>query len=220
MKKNEIEDTIKRYNRRLQEYGYSPKTLGWTSGKQEVRFRILSEIGDLHNSTILDVGCGFGDLFGYLISEGYTIHYTGIDINKNLVDFGRVLYPEADFIVGDFATTPFREQVFDWIVASGPFNFKISDNERFISKTLKKMFHHSRKGVAADFLSSYVDYQHPDAFHCDPGRVLYFCKTKLSKRIALRHDYMPYEFCIYIYKNDEINSRNAFSELDACKFEK
>jgi len=214
MRKSEIEDTVARYNKRLQEFGYSPKTLGWTSGKQEIRFRILSEIGELNNSSILDVGCGFGDLFGYLVSKGHKIKYTGIDINKNLIDIGSKLYPSAHFIVDDFASIRLEQQSYDWIVASGPFNFRLTDNYRFISKTLKKMFRYSIKGIAADFLSSYSDYQNPDAFHCNPEILFHFCKTKLSRRVALRHDYMPYEFCIYIYKNDEINNRNAFSAFD------
>ena len=60
---------IQRYSENLQKYGYSPKTLEWFKNRQDIRFKALSEMGDLNNCSILDVGCGFGDLYGFLIKK-------------------------------------------------------------------------------------------------------------------------------------------------------
>lgn len=79
---------------------------------------------------------------------------------------------------------------------------------------LMKMFELCNKGVAANFVSSYVDFRNENLYYAKPEEIFSFCKT-LSRRMVLRHDYMPFEFCIYIYKDDRINNkRNVFGEFD------
>lgn len=201
---------IERYNERLKKYGYDPRTLGWLKGRQPIRFKILSEIGDLSNCSILDVGCGFGDLYGFLMKKGLTIEYTGVDINPNLIEIARNIYPHAQFEVKDFLEGNKGE--FDWVFSSGFFNFRLPDNKSFIRTMLKKMFEMCKKGIAADFLSSYVEFRNEDAYYTCPEDVFTFCRT-LSRRVTLRHDYMPFEFCIYVYRNDQINERNVFRDF-------
>ena len=77
-----------------------------------------------------------------------------------------------------------------------------------IEDMLKRLFELSKKGVACDFMSSRVDYQHPGSFHMEPERALSLAAS-LSKRVVLRHDYMPYEFCLYVYKDDEIDPSSS-----------
>ena len=201
---------IERYNKRLKEYGYDPRTLGWLKGRQPIRFKILSEIGDLSGCSILDVGCGFGDLYGFLTKKGLPIEYTGVDINPNLIKIARNIYPHAQFEVKDFQESGMGE--FDWVFSSGVFNFRLPDNESFIHTMLEKMFEMCKKGIAADFLSSYVEFRNEDAYYAYPEDVFRFCKT-LSRRVTLRHDYMPFEFCTYIYKDDGIDERNVFADF-------
>ena len=215
MKDEEKRATLDRYNERLKQYGYNPKTLGWLKGKQEIRFQVLLEIGSLVNCSILDVGCGFGDLYGFLVNNGIKIQYTGVDINQNLLEIGKELYPTASFKVMDFDTESLEKE-FDWVFASGIFNFKLEDNESFIKNMLSKMFSISKKGVAVDFMSSYVDYQNEGSYHAIPGEIFSYCK-QLSRRVTLRHDYMPFEFCVYIYKNDQFNKRTVFNEYELKK---
>ena len=59
------ESYLKRYDQRLEIYGYDPRALGWGGGKerQRLRFRKLFEISrfiDKKITSVLDVGCGFG----------------------------------------------------------------------------------------------------------------------------------------------------------------
>jgi len=212
MKEEEKRAIIKRYNERLKKYGYDPRTLGWFKNRQPIRFKVLSEIGELNNCSILDVGCGFGDLYGFLLEKGLNVKYTGYDINPNLIKIAREVYPEARFEVKDIEEEEVNER-FDWVFSSGVFNFKTSCNEVFIQTMLRRMFQICRKGVAADFMSTYVDFKKEEIYYARPEDIFSFCKT-LSKRVALRHDYMPFEFCVYIYKNDSINERNVFTEYD------
>ena len=43
-------------------------------------FDVLTQIGIVDGSSVLDVGCGFADYFDYANELGINIHYTGIDI--------------------------------------------------------------------------------------------------------------------------------------------
>jgi len=203
MMDNDKNKVIQRYNERLEKYGDDPKTLGWFKGRQPLRFKILAEIGILDGSSVLDVGCGFGDLFNFLRNLGINVNYTGIDINPDIIKLAREKNPELRFEVLDFD----KEEIdgkFDWVVSSGIFNYKLTDNARFTRNMLEKMFLKAEKGIAADFMSTHVDYQEEETNYTDPEEIFKFCKG-LSKRVVLRHDYLPFEFCIYVYKNDVLD---------------
>lgn len=71
------------YGEKLKTYCHDTRSLGWIPGARKVRFEALTSIGDLNNSSVLDVGCGFGDLYGYLVGRGIKVDYTGVDINPD-----------------------------------------------------------------------------------------------------------------------------------------
>jgi len=191
-----------RYNNRLMVYGYDSRSLGWGGGKerQNLRFKILTEIGIDPQSSILDVGCGFCDLYGYLKSSGWKGQYLGVDINSSLLDFGRKIYPDVIAKEIDILATDIPQK-FDWVFSSGIFNAKLykTDNIGHISAMLEKMYSLCLKGVASDFMSTFVDFQHPDAFHADPCDIIKIVKT-FCRPLSIRMDYLPYEYMVYIYK--------------------
>ncbi len=201
-----------RYSERLKQFGYDPRTLGWSKNKEYIRYRILSEIGRFEDCSVLDVGCGFGDFLKYLKQHGINVRYSGVDLNPDLIAVARDKHPDGTFYVGDFEDEAFEKE-YDWIVTSGIFNFKLEDNYEFIASVLGRMFQKSLKGFAADFLSSSADLQDPHLFYAEPEKIFSICK-KFSRRIILRADYMPFENCIYCYKNDAFNERTVFSEYD------
>jgi trans-aconitate methyltransferase len=198
---------IESYNKSLETYGYDPRSLQ-VKDRQELRYRILSEIGNLSDCSILDVGCGFGDFGEFLVKRGMKVRYTGFDINPNLVRVGRQAHPNARLEVRDIETDKMDER-FDWVFESGIFNNKISDNEAWVKNMLRKMFELCDKGVAANFMSSYVDFKMDYSHHASPEEIFSYCKT-LSRRVLLRHDYMPFEFAVYVYKDDRISEDNVF----------
>ena len=201
---------IQEYNDRLKKFGHDPRSLGWSKGRQPIRFKILTEIGDLNNCSILDIGCGFGDLYDFLKGQGLRINYTGYDINPNFIAIAKETHPDVHFEIKDIQENDVKES-FDWIICSGLFEFNIPEVNTFVENMLRTMHKISKKGVAVDFISDYVDHKNPSAFHANPETVFSICKS-ISKRVSLRHDYMPYEFCIYLYKNDSIDEKNVFTE--------
>ena len=213
MKEDDKKAYIERYKARFEQYGYDPRTLGWFKGRQKLRFYILTSISNTDNCSILDLGCGFADLYDYLVESGWHGKYTGYDIVPKLIEVAKERHPELDLQVRDILTDPFTEN-FDYVFASGVFNARISENnESYLGDMLAKMVEVANIGVAVDFMSTYVDFQQEIAYHAEPAVIFNMCK-KLSKRVTLRHDYMPYEFAVYIYRDDNVSEgKNVFTDF-------
>ncbi len=203
-----------RYEQRLKKYGYSPKALGWgKNGRENIRFKILTQVGICKDSSILDVGCGFGDYSKYLRSNYWKGRYLGVDITESLLEIARKQFVDINVKKLDILESEI-EQKYDFVVGSGIFNAKLhhEDNNKYIEKMLSKMYDIANYGVAVDFMSSYVDFQHKDAFHASPENIFTFGRT-LTNRLTIRNDYMPFEFALYLYKENKVNGNNAFRNI-------
>ena len=209
----------RRYRKRLDQYGHDPRTLGWASGKQEQRFKALTSFCDLQSlASILDVGCGFGDLYPFLLEHGFKGTYTGVDFMGDLIEVGRAAYPGAEFMVADFSEFQ-AGQTFDLVLASGIFNARLEgeDHWGYVTRTLEKMFDCCRVAAAADFLSAYVDYEREDLYYTSPEGVFGFAKT-LTRRVAMNHAYLPFEFALCLFKDDRIAEQATFYPLPSGSF--
>lgn len=198
-------ETIKRYTERYLEFGYSPKSLGWNKGKQDIRFDVLTSQYDCRGKTILDIGCGFGDLNNSLrtrFQDDYS--YIGIDLVPDLIKEAQSRYIDhrIKFIEGNFLEVELDE-IPDFAIASGIFNHKLKDGNNYevIEATMRKAFSLSRDGFAFDFLTDRVDFTLSHTFHSDPGKILSLA-LQLSRNVVLRNDYMPFEFSIFVFKDD------------------
>lgn len=201
-------ETIKRYSERFIQHGHSPLSLGWNKGKQSVRFDILTSQINLRGKTILDFGCGFGDLNKTLISHyGNNYNYIGLDIVPCLLDAARNSYPQDNIKFEESDLLNFKpKSSIDVVISSGVFNHKYSsytekEQYSYIFSNLKCALNLAKVGIAFDFLSSKVDFRHQHTFHADPVVILDYMYS-LSRNIIIRNDYMPFEFAMLCMKND------------------
>lgn len=206
------QETIERYSSRYQKFGYSPKSLGWDKGKQDVRFEILTSQYDFSEKSVLDIGCGFGDL-NKTLNEKYAHNYSylGVDLVPDLVNEARKQYvgDNIDFRTGDFLDISF-ENTFDFVIASGIFNHRLNNvnNYDLIEAAIIKALSLSNDGLAFDFLSDKVDYQLEHTFHSSPEKILSIA-YKYSRNIVIRNDYMPFEFALFIFKDDSFSMEDT-----------
>lgn len=205
MNKEDIQNNIERYNERFKNFGYSPRTLGWGKVKQDIRFDVLTSSYNCSDKTILDIGCGFGDLNKTLSKKFQNYNYIGCDLCKNLIEEGKKHFPNSKFYIGDFLTLDINENI-DWAVASGTFNhiFEHGDNYEFIKDVMIKTFDMVNDGFAFDFISDKVDYKDEHLFYSSPEKVLSYA-YELSRNVILRSDYVPFEFSLIVFKDDSFD---------------
>lgn len=203
MNEKDKTEIIKRYDGRLKKFGITAETLSvGNEVRRNIRYQVLTEIGNLEGKKILDLGCGFGDLIGFLRDKDINCDYTGYDINPKLIEIARKKNPSYKFEVVDIFIESFPK--FDYILSSSSFNnkLKFEDNNKFIEKILKVSYEHAVEGVAIDFLTSYVDFKkdHTYIYHHKPEKIFSIAK-KFTRRVCLRHDYPLFEFCVYLFKD-------------------
>ena len=211
-------DICGHYQTLYEKYGYDERALGWSKHKQMLRFEQLFKHMDIKQGcSILDVGCGFGDLCMYLnthFGEGNYSYY-GIDIMESSISeaqkhYGHqndTLFEKANILDDSFSVRA------DYVVSSGMFGFQLYDsfdrNCDYIREVVKKSLNLCRKGVAFDFLSDKVDYRAGNyQFHAPPEKMVEIAYS-LSRRIILDNSAMPFEFTLSIFKDDSFNTENT-----------
>lgn len=168
------------------------KSLGWGSEfSQKIRFKILLEINNLTlKDSILDVGCGHGDL-----SE-YCENYIGIDMREKAIKSAKIKYPNKNFIICGVDQI---DKKFDWVISSGIFCFKENwENNTF--EVLSKMFEKSNKGVSCNFLSDQLIAQDDEMKYTNVYEI-YSIINKITKKFVIRHDYLDNDITVYMYKD-------------------
>jgi len=86
--------------------------------------------------SILDYGCGYGVLLGYLDENFQNYDYTGYDSSKAMIEQAKKLYPDSKWIfnIDDLMKV-------DFLIASGVFNVKMNysdtDWTQYVLETLK-----------------------------------------------------------------------------------
>jgi SAM-dependent methyltransferase len=177
-------------------HGDSFRAVDWGSPEsQKKRFEVLLGAMDFRFSAILDVGCGVGHLAGYLNENCFRGSYMGIDLVPEMVKKARSLHVGMEFkVAGALRDLDGFEP--DLVVASGLFAFA---DFRRLKDTIRDFFPLARHALTFNSLSSWKLPTGQNEFHADPVETLQFCSS-LSKRVVLRHDYLPHDFSIYLYK--------------------
>ena len=187
---------LERYTKRLAELGPAPEALGWTRNRHVLRYHVLLDQWKPTTERVLDFGCGFGDMYAYCRDRFPHVRYEGLDLNDQLIAAGRARYPDAKLSARNVLRDGLDGR-WDLIVASGVFNYKLSDNWAFVRQMFDMFAANADMGFAANFLSNRVDYELDHTFHADPVQVLELA-YRYSNRVVLRNDYMPFEFTVYV----------------------
>ncbi|MFZ5932638.1 MAG: class I SAM-dependent methyltransferase [Patescibacteria group bacterium] len=190
------------YEREFARHGFSFRSLKWNS-KSGMRLRHEELITDLtlEDKSILDVGCGFGDIIEVLKERSKDFSYTGIDMVSAFVEEARKRYPNFRFIVGDYFNEPLEES-FDIILSSGVLNSNFPEPMRYRKLMIKTMFGHCRYAVAFDMAGGYPPPQNrarSKIYYADSLEILKYCLS-LTKRVILRQHYYPKDFTLILFK--------------------
>ena len=193
--------TAELYNARFLKYGRDIQTVGWgDSSTQRLRFDLLFRGLDPTGKTILDVGCGLGDLVPYLNEKtSGDFQYYGIDIAESLLSSASEVYRDIhiNFLHTDLFSMP--DVNADISVLSGALSFKTKGIEQYAFQMMEKMFDVSNEGISMNFLTKNVDYETDKNQHYAPGEMVSKA-SELSRNFNLFHDYPLYEFTIQVLR--------------------
>jgi SAM-dependent methyltransferase len=180
-------------------FGNDWRALGWQSRQTQYRrFAVLTEVGPLEHTSVLDVGCGLGDLYDYLRQQRIPVTYTGYDLLPEMVERARRRFPKLHFEVRD-VLQGLGEARFDYILSSGAFNVNFGANLPAVQRVIRQMVDHCRHGVAINFLKRSPGASNDPIFqYYDPQEMLAWCRT-ICAHTRLREGYLPNDFTLYLF---------------------
>jgi cyclopropane fatty-acyl-phospholipid synthase-like methyltransferase len=191
--------TVEYFEELLAKHGDSPQALDWSFSGQHERFKVLWEAGVQPQHSVLDVGCGLGHFADYLTERGHTGQYEGVDASEKLLDAARARRPDRYFSKIGLLWLNGKQELpaFDFIVSSGMLNVRPCDGH--MRTLIERCFAVARVGCAINMLSARAPEQRRDRFYYAPSQVLTDA-LKLTSKVTLRHDYLPNDFTICLYK--------------------
>jgi len=199
----EINRILKHYNKNIYKNASSNfSKVGWNSSFGQIkRFKIMLDIGVRNNDSIIDYGCGFGDLLKYMKKHAQykNVKYFGVDINNDFINEAKNKYGDNSFSV--IKSYKDINETFDWFLASGVFTVYTSNVDMY--KTIDHFYKLVRKGISFNLLNGCDD---KDDFSgdlnirgYDKDRIYTYFKDKY-KKVDVIDVFNSYEFNIYIYK--------------------
>ncbi len=172
--------------------------LGWEDQQaQEQRFEVLCRIGNLNHHSVMDIGCGHGDLRGFLSHHFPDARYFGIEQIPELLDIAAAKYahiPETLFFQGDFTTAELP--VTDYILVSGTLNYH-NTAPLYVPRMIEKLYNNCRIALGFNLLS-YADPAQGLIVSYKPAFIEEYCR-QLSSRVVLTNDYRPNDYTLFMY---------------------
>lgn len=204
-----MKSLIASYQKRLRRYGASPRALKWRNkGAAHQRYRHLTGELNFEGKSVLDVGCGFGDVIWFIQRRAENFDYTGIDIVPEFIKEARKRYPEYKFVAGDYFAEPL-ESDFDIVLCSGALNSNVpnntgivEDNMAWRKEAILTMWNHTKRALAFNMAGSHPQPQNGSGnktWYADSLEVLKYCLT-LSRKVILLHHYHATDFTIILFK--------------------
>lgn len=211
-----------KYRLAFEKYGESPKSLLWGAGKADRRkiryYELLKHFNLSNRQALLDVGCGFGDLYQFCKDYfNINLDYTGIDYCTEFVETAKRRYSDqCTLIQGDFLGAEDLGQ-YDYCVTSGIFNISNSNDDNaesgYLYSVVRKMFESCSIAVSFNFVTDKVNYKNTGVSYYSPARILDFCYS-LSRNIVFDNSCMPFEATVTVFKDDSFNKERVFKSFE------
>ncbi|MBN1890401.1 MAG: class I SAM-dependent methyltransferase [Thermoflexales bacterium] len=196
-------DTLHTIYTGLQSQACPASRVGYEDALQQaLYFEILTAIGISPTASVLDVGCGHGDLYAYLSTRGYRGRYTGLDMMPHLIKEARQRFHGVEFRVGDITAADLDPC--DYALASGPFDYRTPNSLERWQLAIRRMFELARCGIAWNGLVT-VPEGYAGLWAQPLPAVLELC-AGLSPYYSLRCDYDPPHLSAYVYKREHFYS--------------
>jgi SAM-dependent methyltransferase len=146
------------YRRSLERHGHTAEGVQWNSThSQHARFEILRQFlpEDLSTLTLADAGCGLGDFYSFLDTQGSRPdRYVGLDVVEPMVEAAR-LRTGCEILLLDILQEPLPQA--DYYVCSGAMNTLTREETRAF---IERCFMASTRGFVFNLLLGQDSSQH------------------------------------------------------------
>ena len=154
-----------------------------------------------NNSSVLDVGCGQGDLYRFGKNRGLGWDYTGIDISPLMAEASKCKFGMAKFLCGDFLTSKVDQH--DHVVALGTFSLKQEKPYEYLTRNLKGCYDMCRRSAFATILikgAKFVD-EGPKStlFYYEPQKVFEIAMS-ITPHIVMDTESLGCEVALCMYQ--------------------
>lgn len=199
---NQAQITLKHYQKNFEKFGVDAKSLSWSSkGAAHQRYRAIWKEIDFNGKSVLDVGCGFGEMAKFLLKRYKNVRYTGVDIVPEFVAQAKKDHPYFEFLELDYFNNPLPDK-FDVVMASGTLNSNLGKaNMSFRKKAIRTMFEHAKKVCVFNMLGGHPQpetLKNSNVWYADSLEILDYCMS-LTRRVVFRANYHPKDFTIFMY---------------------
>ena len=179
------------YKKSYNKYGVSAQGVHWNSKESQfVRFQIITNfIKNIEDTSIVDIGCGFGDYLIFLEKQNIKIkNYIGLDCEEFMISIASQKHKTNSFLLCDILVDEIP--MGDYLICSGSLNL-LSKRKFFLA--IKKGFEASKKGFVFNFLTQ-------DSFQkISSIEVHNYCKT-LTNKIFIEDNYLRNDSTILLEK--------------------
>lgn len=198
----------KHYENCFEKYGDSHLGVDWPNQEDVfTRYNVMLDLiqDKSENISLLDFGCGAGHLYEYIIKEGlFRINYSGLDVSQKFIDLCLKKYPDVKFLCADILEDSEKLPIVDYTIMNGVFTEKLDlsyeEMFTFFKKILLEVYKKTRKGLAFNVMSKFVDWEREDLFHLSFDDLGNFLTSEVNRNFIIRNDYGLYEYSVYIYK--------------------
>ena len=180
----------------------SVEALGWRgSESQRTRFEVLLRLGDFNGSTVLDAGCGHGDLKLFLDRHCLgNFTYIGIDQMPEFIEEAKTRYgslPDTHFYWADFTQAQLPRA--DYVIASGAFCYRSANSDHHFSM-IRKLFKTAKIALAFNMLDAAVFPQHALLIGHNRSEVAKFCRG-LTSHVETIDGYLEDDFTVMMHRD-------------------
>lgn len=185
------------YRAAIERHGLSPRGVHWNSEhSQYVRFKVIASLlpRDLSDTSLVDAGCGFGDLFCFLKQERKLPKtYLGLDCMVTMVHEARVRTGQPVRHC-DILHDPLEPA--DFYVCSGAMNILHPfETHLFITRC----YEHAYWGFIFNLLEGKDESMVYN--YCSIGTIKALGKA-LGARVIIKRGYLPRDFTVAFFKKD------------------
>ena len=200
------------YRKRLLKEEHSHVNLGWENQEAHLaRFKVLLDNMESNHKSLLDVGCGLGDLYKLLSDHSITCEYTGVDILREMVEEAQRRYPDANFVHGDvFSQTLFPYLAFDIVYCSGVFNLNLGNNKKFLRRAFARFNVLSADKIIVNMLHERAQNKEAEYFYYDPEETAKLAES-FTWKVDVIDDYLHNDFTLICEKKDVSLKENLLS---------